>query len=595
MTPQTICECCLKNKGFELPELNEILMLNYRGFRKIEGLAAYTQVRSIFLDCNGIHKIENLDSMPLLNSLYLQSNCIRRIENLDKLEHLQYLNLAQNDIAEVENLGSLKSLETLNLSANKIQDMAALAGLKDRPTLRSVDVSCNYIEDGPGLLSFWDGILPDIECLYVHHNPCSRELKDARRTLVSSLPRLRWLDDRPVTAVERAGCEAWANNGKSRDAELKAKQEFWKQEREDKERSFNNTKRVQEAYAQRVRAQQELQAKRDAAREEVSATLESTGVLEEGWVEVATRQDAGAASQPASHSSSGPKSDLRAKVEARLARRQEESKQQEQSQNQRVPEAQSTAELSVRAASPVAKEGKTSEANLATASPGNVAEVDLPAATFEWSSFRDRRLGSLVAEFRYNFKKAAAALSEEFASTVSEAECRQRYGQLCRPSKQQGANKETDKSAVSQGIKQAGAAAKDSPAPDAAAVQEVSQWFVRRCAAGPTEGTQTQAVKSSKESRRVDTDEKETLDLNIDESDQPVAAPQARASEWSGLLEAPASASQRTSAAPSSASQGIFDPPPRVTLSANEGKTTVNRPPATTKGGSQEESLFELD
>ena len=140
------------------------------GFRKIEGLDAYWNVRSLFLECNGIRKLENLQCMPELVSLqlgclspgnfrslygrmvgilfrrYVQSNCIAEIEGLDTLQNLQYLNLAHNSLSRVQGLQNLRRLETLNLSApwsqgpgsqivlsqflseaNKLEDVAALA------------------------------------------------------------------------------------------------------------------------------------------------------------------------------------------------------------------------------------------------------------------------------------------------------------------------------------------------------------------------------------------------------------------------------------------------------------------------------------
>jgi hypothetical protein len=68
-------------------------------------------------------------------------------------------------------------------------------------------------------------------CIYIYiyiyiciqHTPCppaARALKDSRRRLISRLSQLRWIDERPVTAMERAGCEAWAVGGK--EAEMEA-------------------------------------------------------------------------------------------------------------------------------------------------------------------------------------------------------------------------------------------------------------------------------------------------------------------------------------------------------------------------------------
>lgn len=291
MSPEVIKECCVQNRGYESPELNEVLILHYKGFRKIQGLEAYTQVRSLFLECNGLRRIENLECLQVLNSLYLQSNCIQRIENLDALKELRYLNLSNNSISQVEGLAALPVLETINLASNKICEVAALEGLRERPTLKSVNVSCNYIEDGDGLLDFWSAALPDVECLYVHHNPCTRYLKDSRKRLVSRLLKLRWLDERPVTEFERAGCEAWATGGK--EAEIQAKGSFVLKEREAKEKSFGNFRRLQQAAAERFRQQVEAHAARERAREEAAAQMQESGSLAEGWVQAPAAPEKG--------------------------------------------------------------------------------------------------------------------------------------------------------------------------------------------------------------------------------------------------------------------------------------------------------------
>jgi len=325
ITPEVLLKSCVQNRGYETPELNEILILHYKGFRKIEGLDAYWNVRSLFLECNGIRKLENLECMPELVSLYLQSNCIAEIENLDALQNLQYLNLSHNSLSRVSGLQNLQRLETLNLSANKLEDVVALAGLAERPTLKSVDVSCNYFEDGDALLDFWSGSLSQVECLYLQHNPCSRALKDARRRLVSSLPKLRWIDERPVTSMERAGCEAWAQGGK--EAEMSAKKEFWQKEKDDKQRSFENFRRVQQAYAERAKAQREAEQTRNAAREKAAAELEKSSVLADGFVLVSDK-DRPATAPAASGgypSHAEQNKEMLARVQAILVKRKEQA------------------------------------------------------------------------------------------------------------------------------------------------------------------------------------------------------------------------------------------------------------------------------
>ena len=80
-------------------------------------------------------------------------------------------------------LAGLGMLDTLNLAANKFEDVEKLKGLSERPSLRSVDVSSNYFEDGDALVNFWESNLPNVQCLYLHHNPCSRRCNPTSRII----------------------------------------------------------------------------------------------------------------------------------------------------------------------------------------------------------------------------------------------------------------------------------------------------------------------------------------------------------------------------------------------------------------------------
>ena len=62
MTPAKILELCIEKALYKVPELNETLYLHYSSFDKIENLAAYTEVRVLWLESNRIAKIENLDA-----------------------------------------------------------------------------------------------------------------------------------------------------------------------------------------------------------------------------------------------------------------------------------------------------------------------------------------------------------------------------------------------------------------------------------------------------------------------------------------------------------------------------------------------------
>ena len=51
--------------------------------------------------------------------------------------------------------------------------------------------------------------LPKLKVLYLRDNPVVAQLKQYRKTLVSRLPHLTYLDDRPVNDDERRCAVAW--------------------------------------------------------------------------------------------------------------------------------------------------------------------------------------------------------------------------------------------------------------------------------------------------------------------------------------------------------------------------------------------------
>ncbi|KFG49916.1 leucine rich repeat-containing protein, partial [Toxoplasma gondii RUB] len=89
---------------YSTPELNDVLFLHFKGYRKLEALEEFTGLRTLHAETNAFGKIEGLDACTGLRSLYLQENCIRKIENLEKLSELQTLNLSSNLIETIENL-----------------------------------------------------------------------------------------------------------------------------------------------------------------------------------------------------------------------------------------------------------------------------------------------------------------------------------------------------------------------------------------------------------------------------------------------------------------------------------------------------------
>jgi len=71
MTLKTILGICAKMSLYQVPELNDVLYLNNKGFSRIRNLDAFVNVKSLWLNNNAITTIEHLDSLSVLSCLHL--------------------------------------------------------------------------------------------------------------------------------------------------------------------------------------------------------------------------------------------------------------------------------------------------------------------------------------------------------------------------------------------------------------------------------------------------------------------------------------------------------------------------------------------
>jgi dynein assembly factor 1 len=69
LTPEYIVALCEENKQYATPHLNDVLYLHFKGFKKIEALEKYTELKSIWLESNGIEKIDGLDTLTKLKMM----------------------------------------------------------------------------------------------------------------------------------------------------------------------------------------------------------------------------------------------------------------------------------------------------------------------------------------------------------------------------------------------------------------------------------------------------------------------------------------------------------------------------------------------
>ena len=165
-------------------------------------------------------QVEGLEGLLELRCLFLQQNLLTRISGLHTLVNLRTLDLSNNKISHVEGLSTLENLGTLNLARNSLATTDSIEHLTTLTALKSLDLSDNLLEDSPGVLAVMTRV-PAVTCLYLKGNPLVKATKFYRKTVLSTLPALSYLDDSPVFEPERRAVAAWTTGG--REAELAVK------------------------------------------------------------------------------------------------------------------------------------------------------------------------------------------------------------------------------------------------------------------------------------------------------------------------------------------------------------------------------------
>lgn len=215
-------------------ELNECLYLHFKGFRQIENLDTFINLKVLYLEGNSIKKIQGLSKLVNLTSLYLHQNLIENIEGLDTLGNLYNLNLSDNCISKIENLEKLEKLSNLLIKGNRIgiNGLSDLNGLKELSNSVSVvDMANNRIDDANILNDILIHV-PSIKVLYLQGNECVRKISHYRKNLITNLKNLTYLDDKPVFEDERRFAEAFARGGLD---EEKKERALYRKEKEDAE------------------------------------------------------------------------------------------------------------------------------------------------------------------------------------------------------------------------------------------------------------------------------------------------------------------------------------------------------------------------
>jgi len=282
ITKKYLKELCEELDLYTTPSLNEKIYLHYKGFSKIDQLDEFINLRALYLDHNCIRRIENLDKLTQLRCLYLQSNLITKIEGLESLPNLMTLNLSHNQITTIENLGSLHKLQTLDLSYNYLLDGESLGGLVECQSLTSVDLSNNDTKYSDCILPVFMA-MKHLSCLYLRENPVKREFSNYRKLMITSIPTLLYLDERPVNDNERRTAEAWQRGGREAEEQEKIKIHQEKKER-DQQNFLENKEREERARLRKKleleRIEREAKEKREELLKKKQTVMET---MPEGW------------------------------------------------------------------------------------------------------------------------------------------------------------------------------------------------------------------------------------------------------------------------------------------------------------------------
>jgi dynein assembly factor 1 len=77
-----------------------------------------------------------------------------------------------------------------------------MKGLLEVPNLSVLDIQDNRIDDENFLYEILMK-LPNLGVLYSQNNPFTKKIKNYKKTLISKIPTLKYLDDRPVFPEDR--------------------------------------------------------------------------------------------------------------------------------------------------------------------------------------------------------------------------------------------------------------------------------------------------------------------------------------------------------------------------------------------------------
>lgn len=194
----------------------------------------FPDLKTLYFEGNGLVEVADaLLTNTKLMSLMLHENMIKKMDGFHTLSNLRTLNLAENCIYRIEGLSGCVNLVSLymarnNLGKGEAGSIDALEGLLECPSLECVELSKNALAD-PACVDEVLAKMPNLRVVYLMGNEIVSLIRSYRKTVVSKLPELRYLDDRPVFDDDRRASNAYIKGGIE---EERAERKLMRQEKE---------------------------------------------------------------------------------------------------------------------------------------------------------------------------------------------------------------------------------------------------------------------------------------------------------------------------------------------------------------------------
>ncbi|KAL9647638.1 hypothetical protein ABK040_015128 [Willaertia magna] len=291
LTNEYLRRLCRSKGGYMTEDLNDKLYLQHKGITKIENLEKFVNVKVIWLDGNAIHVLENLGSLEHIVCLYLHQNCIEEIKGIFHCKDLHTLNISQNFIESIPaELGlSCYKLQTLDLSNNRLGTMESIKALEYCRQLSILDLSNNnlfkdienddvYSETIDNFLTILKG-LSELRLLRLQGNHLVKKIPSYRKTVISTLSSLNYLDEMPVFEEEKRTAKAWKEGGV--EAEREERKRIANEKKEKEKRNFEAfEKLIQKARERREDSTGESSSKGVSNNDEVENSTNTESLFD---------------------------------------------------------------------------------------------------------------------------------------------------------------------------------------------------------------------------------------------------------------------------------------------------------------------------